>query len=82
MRPRGAFVPGVPLLLTSVRIATITRKKLTSNSRTLKRFYTIIFLRIRSRWMQATDIFIDDIVAFVVIIHRILEHPCRWSARS
>lgn len=43
MRPRGAFVVADSLSVTSVRIATITRKKLTPNLPTVKRLSAIIF---------------------------------------
>lgn len=43
MRSRGAFVVADSLPVTSVRIATITRKKLTRNLPTVKCFPAIIF---------------------------------------
>lgn len=47
MRSRGAFVAADSLPVTSVRIATITLKKLTPNLPTAKRLCAIIFCLIQ-----------------------------------
>lgn len=85
MRSRGAFVAADSLPVTSVRIATITLKKFTSNLPTAKRLCAIIFCLIYNaaeRSLARKDFFIDGIVVSDVsfILLRIKAQTPRWPA--
>lgn len=80
MRSRGAFVAADSLPVTSVRIATITLKKLTLNLPTAKRLCAIIFCLIYNAAECSSDFFIDGIVISDVsfILLRIKAQTSRW----
>lgn len=73
MRPRGAFVVADSLPVTSVRIATITRKKLTSLPN-LKRFCDYFLLNIQCTYRRTSlarrDVFIEALLSVMYHLFR------------